>query len=404
MSRFWKIAASTAAVAALALVAVVGGVWGRPTAGGSKSAPTADTSADAVPVTVVAARALPIPVYATALGTVSALNTVTVSPQVGAQLLSVDFHEGQQVHRGDVLARLDTRILQANYEAATATTRQNQALLATARANFTRSSAPAYQQYVSRTELDAQRNLVSQYEGAVAASDANMRAARVQLQYAQVRAPISGVAGIRKVDAGNIVAAGTPLVTLTQTHPINVIFNLPERQLDAVRRAQQQGPVIVSVLDRDQEKALTSNGRLDVVDNQISADSGTFRARAVFQNDDDALWPGQFVNVRLQLRIIDDAIVVPLQAVMRGPGGEYVYVVQPDSTVRMQPVRSGTALDDSRMQISKGVKAGDKVVIEGQFRIKPGSLVTALAPGQMTGEGSESASNAVSAQAAASLR
>lgn len=383
MSRLWKI------VLLVLAVVVVGFIGLRMLGGGSKQQgagrPAGDAAqADAapVPVTVVEAVRQDVPVYASALGTVSALNTVTVSPQVGGQLLSLDFVEGQRVNKGDVLARIDPRTAQASYDQAAAAKRQNQALLATARSNYQRSSAPEYRQYVAQTDLDTQRNQVAQYESAVAANDASMRAAQVQLQYTQVTAPISGVAGIRAVDAGNIVSAGTALVTLTQVQPIHVIFNLPERQLGDVRQAQAGGAVAVSALDRTDAHVLSEGGKLDVVDNLISSDSGTFRARAVFDNSDDGLWPGQFVNVRMQLRTIGGGVVVPSQAVLRGPDGEYVYVVQPDSTVKMQTVRSGVEVGDSHMQITEGLQGGERVVSEGQFRLKPGSKVNALKPGE----------------------
>jgi len=383
MSRLWKIVLLVLAVVVVAVIALrmVGG-GSRQEGAGRPGRDAAQADAAPVPVTVVEASRQAVPVYASALGTVSALSTVTVSPQVGGQLLSLDFVEGQRVNKGDVLARIDPRTAQASYDQAAAAKRQNQALLATARSNYQRSSAPEYRQYVAQNDLDTQRNQVAQYESAVAANDASMRAAQVQLQYTRVTAPISGVAGIRAVDAGNIVSAGTALVTLTQVQPIHVLFNLPERQLAEVRKAQAAGTVAVAALDRTDAHVLSEDGTLDVVDNLISSDSGTFRARAVFANADTGLWPGQFVNVRLQLRTIDAGVVVPTQAVLRGPDGEYVYVVQPDNTVKMQTVRSGVEVGDSQVQISEGLAGGERVVSEGQFRLKPGSKVTALKPGE----------------------
>ncbi|MGV8961518.1 MAG: efflux RND transporter periplasmic adaptor subunit [Stenotrophomonas sp.] len=382
MSRFWKIALFVVAAIVVAGIGlrVMGG--GKP-AGRSAAATSArEANKDPVPVTVVAASQQDVPVYATALGTVAAMNTVTVSPQVGGQLMSIGFREGQEVKKGDVLAQIDPRTLQASYDQAVAAKRQNQAQLDTARSNYERSNSPQYRQYVSKTDLDTQRNQVAQYESAVAANEASMRAAQVQLQYTRITAPISGIAGIRAVDAGNIVSAGTVLVTLTQIHPIHVLFNLPERELPAVRDAQAAGVPEVAALDRGDAHVLTSDGTLDVIDNQISSDTGTFRARALFDNADNALWPGQFVNVRMKLRTIGQGVVVPAQAVQRGPDGDYVYVVQADNTVKMQAVTQGVEVDDSNVQISAGLKAGERVVTEGQFRLKPGSKVNALAPGQ----------------------
>ncbi|HAV72769.1 MAG TPA: efflux RND transporter periplasmic adaptor subunit [Stenotrophomonas sp.] len=385
MSRFWKI---VLLVVAVLVVAVVGmrlmggkkGDAGGPAAEGRQGGDPAN--AGPVPVTVIDAVRQDVPVYASALGTVAAMNTVTVSPQVGGQLISLNFKEGQEVKKGDLLAQIDPRTLQASYDEAAAAKRQNQAQLATARSNYQRSNSAEYRQYVAKTDLDTQRNQVAQFESAVAANEASMRAAQVQLQYTRVTAPISGIAGIRAVDAGNIVSAGTALVTLTQIHPIHVVFNLPERQLPAVREAQAAGQVDIAALDRNDAHVLTDGGKLDVVDNQISSDSGTFRARALFDNADNSLWPGQFVNVRMQLRTIAGGVVIPTQAVMRGPDGEYVYIVKPDSTVAMQTVKSGVEVGDSQVQITEGLKGGERVVSEGQFRLKPGAKVTALKPGE----------------------
>lgn len=385
MSRFWKI------VLLVVAVLVVGFIGVRMLGGGKPKGDAAaagagqegqERNAGPVPVTVVEAARQDVPVYASALGTVAAMNTVTVSPQVGGQLISINFKEGQEVQKGDLLAQIDPRTLQASFDEAAAAKRQNQAQLATARSNYQRSNSPEYRQYVAKTDLDTQRNQVAQFESAVAANDASMRAAQVQLQYTKVTAPISGIAGIRAVDAGNIVSAGTALVTLTQIHPIHVVFNLPERQLPDVRQAQKAGPVTIAALDRNDSHVLTDGGTLDVVDNQISSDSGTFRARALLNNSDNSLWPGQFVNVRMQLRTIGGGVVIPTQAVMRGPDGEYVYIVKPDSTVAMQTVKSGVEVGDSNVQITEGLKGGERVVSEGQFRLKPGSKVTALKPGE----------------------
>jgi multidrug efflux system membrane fusion protein len=385
MSRFWKI------VLLVVAVLVVGFIGVRMLGGGKPKGDAAaagagqegqERNAGPVPVTVVEAARQDVPVYASALGTVAAMNTVTVSPQVGGQLISINFKEGQEVQKGDLLAQIDPRTLQASFDEAAAAKRQNQAQLATARSNYQRSNSPEYRQYVAKTDLDTQRNQVAQFESAVAANEASMRAAQVQLQYTKVTAPISGIAGIRAVDAGNIVSAGTALVTLTQIHPIHVVFNLPERQLPDVRQAQKAGPVTIAALDRNDSHVLTDGGTLDVVDNQISSDSGTFRARALFDNADNSLWPGQFVNVRMQLRTIAGGVVIPTQAVMRGPDGEYVYIVKPDSTVAMQTVKSGVEVGDSQVQITEGLKGGERVVSEGQFRLKPGAKVTALKPGE----------------------
>jgi multidrug efflux system membrane fusion protein len=379
MSRFWKTALLVVAVL------LVAGIGYRVLGGGKQKQAGwngQQQGAARVPVTVVAAVRNTVPVYVTAQGTVSAYNTVTVSPQVGGQLLSVNFREGQAVKKGELLAQIDPRTFQAQYDQAAASLRQNQALLATAQSNYERSNSEAYRQYVAQTDLDTLRNQVAQYQAAVAAAQASMAQSKVQLDYTRITAPIDGVAGIRAVDPGNVVAAGTALVTLTQLQPINVLFNLPEQQLDAVRAAQAAGPLQTATLDRAGGEVVNADGTLQVVDNQISSSSGTFRLRAEFANADGTLWPGQFVNVRMKLGELPDAVVVPAEAVQRSSTGDFVYLVTPDDTVTLREVVQGGQVDDGHVVIDKGLQAGDKVVTEGQFRLKEGIKVTPLQPGQ----------------------
>lgn len=393
MSRFWKI------VLLVIAVLLVVGIGYRVMGGGKQKAPAAEAgmgqgSGDGrdsapVPVTVVTAERKNVPVYVTAQGTVAAYNTVAVSPQVGGELLSVNFREGQPVKKGDLLAQIDPRTFQAQYDQAIASKRQNQALLATAQSNFERSNSPEYRQFVAQTDLTTLRNQVAQYQAAVAASQASADQAKVQLDYTRILSPISGVTGIRAVDPGNVVSAGTQIVTVTQLQPVYVMFNLPEQQLDAVRTAQQAGPLQTSTLDREGGAVVNADGKLQVVDNQISSNSGTFRLRAEFPNAQSALWPGQFVNVRMQLNELPNAVVVPAEAVQRSSSSDFVYLIKPDSTVTLRDVVQGGQVDDSHVVISKGLQAGDKVVTEGQFRLKEGSKVTQLAPGQAPPEPTE---------------
>lgn len=383
MSRFWKI---VLLVIAVLLVAGIGyrmmGGGKQPGTGQPTGMRGAGRDSAPVPVTAVTAERKDVPVYVTAQGTVSAYNTVTVSPQVGGQLLSVNFREGQPVKKGELLAQIDPRTFQAQYNQALASKRQNQALLATAQSNYERSNSPEYRTFVAQTDLTTLRNQVAQYQAAVAASQASAEQAKVQLDYARITSPIDGVTGIRAVDPGNVVSAGSTIVTVTQLQPAYVLFNLPERQLDAVRSAQAAGPLSTATLDREGGSVTNADGRLQVVDNQISSNSGTFRLRAEFPNADKNLWPGQFVNVRLQLGELPGAVVVPAEAVQRSSSGDFVYLIQADSTVTLREVEQGGQVDDSHVVISKGLQPGDKVVTEGQFRLKEGSKVNALAPGQ----------------------
>lgn len=389
MSRFWKRVLIVVVVVIVLLIGFRmvrgGGQHGGGQQQGQQGADAADSDNpdDApVPVTVETAVQRDVPIYRTALGTVTALNIVDVSPQVGGQLVGLDFKEGGEVKKGQVVARIDPRSLQASYDQANASRLQNEALLATAQANYRRSSDPKYSPFVSKNDLDTQHNQVSQYQAAVAAASASQRASSVQLQFTRVLSPIDGVAGIRAVDIGNVVTTGTTLVTVTQVKPIYITFNLPEKDLDIVRTAQRGGTPDVVALDRTDAHPVASDGKLDVIDNKISADSGTFKLRAVFPNADIALWPGQFVNVRLGLGHVSEGVVVPSQAVQRGPDGDYIYLLQADNTVKMQPVVQGIEDGDSHVQIIKGLKAGDRVVSEGQFRLKQGSKVKPLKPGE----------------------
>ncbi|RXR05169.1 efflux RND transporter periplasmic adaptor subunit [Pseudoxanthomonas composti] len=388
MSRKWKIA-----------LWVIGGVVvlglglrmchrpeadaGRGPGAGMQGQGNGGEPAGPVPVTVVPVARQDVPVYLTALGTVSALNTVTVNPQVGGQLMSLNFREGELVKKGQVLAQIDPRALQASYQQAQASKKQNEALLATARANFQRSNDPAYQQYVSKIDLDTLRNNVAQYQASVAASQAAAEAASVQLQFTRIVSPIDGIAGIRGVDVGNVVTTSTAIVTITQVQPIYATFNLPEKNLEAVRKAQAAGTPSVTALDREDAKVIAEDGVLDVVDNQVSTDSGTFRLRARFPNDDRQLWPGQFSNIRLKVADIGGGLVVPTQAVQRGPDGDYVYVVQQDNTVKLQTVVTGVEVGDTHLLVTEGLKEGERVVTEGQFRLKPGAKVNPLKPGEV---------------------
>ncbi|HWX65984.1 MAG TPA: efflux RND transporter periplasmic adaptor subunit [Rhodanobacter sp.] len=390
MSRFWKIALI---VIAVIVVAIVGfRLLHKPT--GSASSPTGTMGKDGkdgkdetppVPVTVVPVVRQNVPVYLTALGTVQALNTVTVNPQVSGKLISLNFTEGGPVKKGDVLAQIDPRTFQASYDQAAAKKRQDEAQLATARSNYTRSTDPKYAQYVSKVDQDTQRNTVSQFEAAVASDNAAMRDSQVQLDYTKVVAPIDGLAGIRGVDPGNVVSPSSNIVTLTQLHPINIMFTLPEQNLDMVRTAAaQDGAVLqVTALDRTDAHPIASGGVLKVIDNQIDTSTGTFRLKSEFPNVKNELWPGQFVNVQLLVNTVDGGLVIPAQAVQRGPDGDYVYQVQADKTVKMQPVVVAGEVGDSHVMIGSGLKAGDTVVTEGQFRLKPGSKVNALKPGEV---------------------
>lgn len=398
----------------IAIVAIIIGVIAWRLAHRNSGYAGEDSNAP-VPVTVVAAVRENVPVYLTANGTVQALNTVTVLPQVGGKLLSLDFAEGQPVKKGDVIAEIDPRSLQAQYDQAQAKKAQDAAQLSTAQANLKRSEQPQYKQYVAEIDRITQANTVRQLSAAVAADAASIRDAQVQLGYTKVLSPIDGLAGIRQVDPGNVVTTTTPIVVITQLHPINVIFTLAGKYLDQVRAAQAQAPLPLVVTDPTTGKITASGGVLKVVDNQIDPNTSTFKLKAEFPNASNELWPGQFVNLRMQVGTVQNGLVVPTAAVQRGPNGDYVYLlVKQDAngapvatasagtphhgrrgggananggnanapTVKMQPVTVTGEADDTHEMIGSGLQAGDLVVTEGQFRLKEGSKVTPMKPGE----------------------
>lgn len=395
MSRFWKIALIVIAVL------VVGGVAFRllhkpgeaPGAGnhqaknGQNGGPPGANGQDnaPVPVTVEPTARQNVPVYLTALGTVTALNTVTVNPQVGGQLWTINFKEGQSVKKGDVIAQIDPRTYQAAYDQAVAKQKQDEAALSTAISTLDRNQKLVANGYVAALNIDTYRNNVNQLKATVVADEASARSAKVQLDFTKIISPIDGVAGIRQVDPGNVVTTSTAIVTLTQIQPVYVVFSLPEQNLEAVRDSFQGGAdkLEVIALDRADAHPLDTTGALQVVDNQIDTGTGTFKLRAIFDNPKSALWPGQFVNVRLRVRTVSGGLVIPAQAVQRGPDGDFVYKLQPDQTVAMQSIKVAGEVGDSHVMVSSGLNEGDQVVTEGQFRLKPGSKVKALKPGEV---------------------
>ena len=390
MSRFWKIALVVVAVIVVGAVGfrllhkpAEGGQAGEQS--GQRQGKGQDKDKDTpVPVTVEPVVKQDVPVYLTALGTVQALNTVTINPQVSGQMLSINFKEGQEVKKGDLLAQIDPRTFQAAYDQAMAKQQMDEAQLATAQSTLKRNDALVAKGYVAQLDMDTFRNNVSNLTASVAADRAAVRSAKVNLDYTRIVSPINGVAGIRNVDPGNVVTTTTAVVTLTQIHPIYVTFNLPEQNLEMVRGAAGKGdPLSVLALDRADAHTIADDGVLNVVDNQIDTTTGTFKLRSIFQNAKGDLWPGQFVNVRLKVRTVAGGLVIPAQAVQRGPDGDYVYLVQQDQTVKMNPVVVAGEVGDSHVMIGSGLALNDLVVTEGQFRLKPGSKVKALKPGEV---------------------
>jgi multidrug efflux system membrane fusion protein len=372
------------AVAVVVLVAGMVGwrLFGQSETQRGRGGPAGREGDAPIPVTVVAAATRDVPLYLTALGTVQALNTVTVSAQVGGQLQAVHVAEGQQLRKGDLIAEIDPRSFQAAVDQASAKLKQDQAQLAASRSTLQRYEDLIAKNFVSAQDLENQRQVVRQQEAQVAGDRAALDNARVQLGFTRIIAPIDGLAGIRQIDVGNLVQAnGSAIVVLTQVQPLNVIFNLPQQDMAQVREADAT-PLAVTALSRSDARPI-AEGVLKVIDNSIDTSTATFKLKAEFPNTDNRLWPGQFVNVRLAVRTVADGIVVPATGVQQGPEGEYAWVVQDDSTVQMQPVTTAGSVDGGEVLVADGLVAGARVVTEGQFRLKSGIKVKPMAPGEV---------------------
>lgn len=317
------------------------------------------------------------------IGTVQAFNSVVVRVRVDGELQQIGFAEGQTVKAGDVLARVDPRPLQALLAQAEAKKAQDEAQLANARRDLDRNLG--LREYASKQAVDTGRAQVAQLEAQVRADDAAIDTVKVQLNYTTITAPIGGRIGIRGVDQGNIVRAADQngLATITQVQPIAVLFTLPEQTLPAVLEAQAAGAVRVVALDRAGRTPL-GEGTLSVVDNQIDPGTATVRLKATFPNDPQKLWPGQFVNVRLLASIRKDGTVAPASVVQRGPQGTYAYVIKEDQTVEQRAIKVARS-EDGKALIDDGLKPGERVVVDGQYRLQPGARVNASEPAPATG-------------------
>jgi len=365
-----------AAAVAVAVVMSVGPSRGQQ--------PPAPSGGDPVPVTVVKAARRDLPVYARGIGTVQAWRSVQVRAQVNGYLQSIAFTEGQDVKAGDLLAMIDPRPYQDALDQAKAKKAGDAAALANDQINEQRDAALARSSFASRQQVDNDQALVAQYQANVQADDAAVAAAQLNLEFCRITAPFDGVVGFRQIDIGNLVQASSsqPIVTLTQVRPVAVVFTLPQEMLPQVRAALAAGKPPVLAYTTDDHTPL-STGTLLTPDNSIDASTGTISLKAVFPNDDRTLWPGQFINAHLQLRLDANAVVVPPAAVQHGPNGLYVFVMKPDGTVADTPVSVGYT-DTHVAEITKGLNGGEQVVLDGQSRLENGTRV------KVAGEGSTS--------------
>jgi multidrug efflux system membrane fusion protein len=329
-----------------------------------------------LPVAIAPVRSREFPLYLSALGNVTARNTVTVRPRVEGQLARVLFTEGQLVKAGDLLAEIDPRPFEVQVTQANGQLARDQAQLTNARIDLERYQTLLRQDSIAKQQVDTQEALVRQYQGSVEADRGAVENAKLQLSYTKITAPLGGRLGLRQVDPGNMVRASDTngLVVITQVQPINVLFSIPEDRLTAVRRRLQADATLpVDAYDRDGKVKLAS-GKLLTIDNQIDPATGTIKLKAEFANGDNALFPNQFVNVRMHVDTLANANVVPTPAVQRGSPGTFVYRVNDDDTVSVQPVKLGP-VDGETTVIAEGVKAGDRVVVDGTDKLRDGAKI-----------------------------
>ena len=367
-------------IAALVIAAVVGVYymphWQQTLAavskGGRRGGPAAN---DPVPVLATATRLADVPVYLDGVGTAKALNTVTVRSQVDGKIVEIYFKEGEDVPKGYVLAKIDPVTYQAAYDQTVAKKAQDEAQLANARLDLDRYTRLAATNAVNKQQLDTQRALVSQLEAQIKLDQATVDNARAILSYTDIVAPIAGRTGIRLVDAGNLVrgAEATGIVILTQLRPISVFFSLPQQNLPELTKGMAEGELPLDALSADGKGAL-DKGKVTVIDNQVDQTTGTVKLRAEFPNKDLQLWPGQFVNVRVLIDTLRQAVVVPTAAIQRGPNGAFVYVLKQGNTVTVRPVTL-TQQDDARAVVATGLQAGEQVVTTGFARLTEGTQV-----------------------------
>jgi len=330
----------------------------------------------ATPVVTVPARAGDLPVSLTALGSVTALNTVTIRSRVDGQLLRVHFSEGQLVHAGDLLAEIDPSPFQAQLTQAEGQLARDMAALQNARLDLERYKTLVDREMIARQQYDTQAATVRQSEGAVKADQGQVDQIKVQISYTRITAPISGRVGLRLVDAGNMVKANDPggLVVIAQVEPIAVVFAIPEDNLQAVLRQYRTGKSVqVDAFDREGKRKLAT-GTLAAVDNQIDPATGTVKLKAAFANHDGALFPNQFVNARVVVDVLSNVVLAPGEAIQRGPQGAFVYVVKPDGTAQMRRLELGPS-DGGLVAVKQGLAAGEAVVVDGAEKLQDGARV-----------------------------
>jgi multidrug efflux system membrane fusion protein len=363
----------------LLLIVAAGVGWWMYTRPAPQSSPPPGRGnfAATTPVVVAAAATGDIDVTLNALGTVTSLATVTIRSQISGYLVKVAYQEGQIVKKGDLLAEIDSRSYELALAQAQGTLERDRALLATAQLDLKRYQDLAKTNAIPRQQLDTQASLVSQYQANIISDQAQIDNAKLNIAYCHIVAPISGRVGLRLIDQGNYVTAGDPtgLVVITQLQPISVIFTTPEDNLPAIQKRLRAGATLpVTAFDRTGATKLSA-GALKTIDNQIDTTTGTVKLRAEFTNEDDSLFPNQFVNVQLLVDVQHDVTIIPTSAVQRGAPGTFVYLINPDSAVAVKPVTLGVGSGE-RIAVISGLSPGDRVVIDGADKLRNGAKVT----------------------------
>jgi membrane fusion protein, multidrug efflux system len=369
-----------------AIVAAGGALYWYHSGSGTDAGRPARTARAAVPVTVAIAARRSVPIYLAGLGTVQPVMSVGIHSQVDGKLQEVLFTEGQHVKKGDVLARIDPRLFQAALDQAKAKKAQDDAQLIAAEKDLTRFKTLALKNFQTEQNVDLQQAKVDQLKASIDADAAAIESAQTQLDYTVITAPTDGRVGVRLVDPGNLVRASDAgsIASLVLSRPAAVMFTLPARALDGVRQAMASGPVEVAAFDQD-NRTLLGTGKLLLVDNAIDQATSTIKLKAMFPNEDERLWPGEFVNARLLLEVRRDVIAVPSAALQRGPQGLFIWVVTPDSTAVVRRIEIGPTTDNSII-ISAGLNEGDRVVTDGQYKLQPNAPVTVNASQARAGD------------------
>jgi multidrug efflux system membrane fusion protein len=344
---------------------------------GSEPARAAATPArNPVPVSVAMAARQDVPIYLTGLGTVQASYTIGIHAQVDGKLEQVLFSEGQHVKKGEVIAKIDPRLFKAALDQAMAKKQQDQAALIALQKDLKRFTDLASRSFETQQNVDQQQSKVDAMTASIAADDAAIETAQTNLDYTNIVAPSDGRMGVRMVDPGNIVHANDQgsIALLVRTQPTFVLFTLPARTLDDVREAQKRGAVEVTAYDRDNNKVL-SKGTLATIDNVIDQTTATYKLKATFANEDERLWPGEFVNARLLLDVRKNVVVIPNSAVQRGPNGLFTWVVKSDKTVEPRPIQTSTMTETQTIVVA-GLNDSETVVTGGQYKLQTGAPVS----------------------------